>query len=92
MLGQVPRQQPRADVVVVADLVADDHLDLPALVELLGALGLRAAGRERKHERDAAAAERTHSIARSPALFRRALLHQRGGGLVVALLARQQRA
>ena len=43
LLGQIFRQQPRADVVVVADLVADHERELAALVELRRALRLRAA-------------------------------------------------
>ena len=58
-LGEIARQQPRADVVVVADLVADDHLDLPALVEFLGALRPRAPQSARR-QGSAAAANRTH--------------------------------
>ena len=46
LLGQVFRQQPRAEVVVVADLVADDERKLAALVELRRALRLRAASAE----------------------------------------------
>jgi hypothetical protein len=38
-------QQPGADVIVVTDLVADHERELAALVELLGALRLRGAGK-----------------------------------------------
>ena len=91
-LGQVFRQQPRADVVVVADLVADDHLDLPALVEFLGAL--RVGAEQDSSERSAptrGADPKRIRFHDAPPLFRGALLRQRRGLLVVALLAREQR-
>jgi hypothetical protein len=45
LFGQVFGEQPGADIVVVADLVADHERELAALVELLGALCLRSAGK-----------------------------------------------
>ncbi len=102
VLGEVAREEASSQIVVVSRLMPDDHSDLFFPVEFLRALRVHPNGRAQEGAQAGAQGEnhccdrrkcvQFHATCRRCAgLFRRALVHQSRGCLIVAFLARQQR-